>query len=96
MRFYIESPCIIETDGPILIEPVIDVTALVHSHTPPIESPETPTLNRTVAPFTPRNSKRSHPHQRVCQHCGVLFMGRNNQLFCQPAHKTAFYREQGR
>ena len=93
MRFYIESPCYIETDGPILIEPVEEPP---DSHTAPTQSAETPTPTRTPTPFTPRNSKRSHPHQRVCQHCGVLFMGRNNQLFCQPAHKTAFYREQGK
>jgi hypothetical protein len=82
MRILVTSPCYVESDGPVLIEPLKG------------EEPHAPEAYATDPQPLMRAYRTPRPTTALtCRKCGVRFVGRRNQKYCSPTCKQQYYRE---
>jgi hypothetical protein len=103
MRLLITSPCYIESDGPILIEPLRDEVHPIMDdvdvgggrprdlYTLANEPHTAEVFDTNPQPLVLRRKSRATT-ALTCKGCGVRFHGRANQMYHDAQCKMAFYR----
>jgi hypothetical protein len=92
MRVTITEPCIIESDGPLYIIPLVATAEVTITQVVPEPEPK-PKVEMADHPAYryPKERKPMARRNKVCINCGRTYRGTTQQLYCSGTCKHEFY-----